>query len=111
MESVENISEYHSVFAQSIITTMNAMINDDEKEAKKLMRYMINYAYTQYKESTDVNLSCEAIQKEVEAMDLEKKNAQQLTTMMSYYQAKAKMKPVQVSDMKARVYNRIRGRI
>lgn len=111
VESIENVNEYHSVFAQSIATAMNALMNyNDDKVARKLMMFTINYAFTQYTETKDPDMLVENIIELRKKLNLSNLSTDDMITMMSYYQAKAKMKPVQLSDGKARLWQRLKNR-
>lgn len=111
-ETIENVNEYHGVWAGSLVTIMNILANrPEEKDANRLMRFCIRFAFVQYQENLDPTISYENIVKLLDGMELENKDAKQLTSMLAFYQAKAKMKSVQTSDGKARLWQRLRGRL
>ena len=111
IESVENISEYHNVFAQSIVSTMNAVIAEKDHIQKELAKYCIEYAYTQYRESSSSELSWQDILKEIKELQLDKKSKTELNVLMAYYQAKAGMKANQITKHRAQIYEKIRAEL
>jgi len=110
MESIENVNDYHSVFARSIETCLNALLNKGEKEAKIALIFNIRYSYVQWKDLIEPEISLTDIEKELEDLKLSDLKTEQLISMMSYYNAKAKMKPVQNTDQKAKVFEKLRNR-
>ena len=111
IETQENVNEYHTVFANTITSFFNAVLGNRDKDAKKLLINMIEYAYTMAKEDEDSEIECHEIFKEVQALKLDDKNLDELTVMMAYYQSKAGMKPVQTRNVRAAQYQRIRNRL
>jgi hypothetical protein len=111
MESIENINEYHSAMAGMIATTVSTVVNKQTDQSRAIMEWIIRFAYTQYRENKEPELTVDALLKEIEEMRLDKRSLPELTVLMSYYQAKAKMKPVQTNDGKAPLWNRLKGRL
>lgn len=107
MEDIENVNDYHSVFARIIETSLNAMLNKGPKEAKYAMIFSIRYAYVQWKDMIDPEVKLETIEKELDDLKLNELDVDKLTSMMSYYNAKAKMKPVQSADGSAKIFRRL----
>lgn len=107
MEDIENVNDYHSVFARIIETSLNAMLNKGPKEAKYAMRFSIRYAYVQWRDMLDPEVTLDTIEKELDALKLDELDENKLTSMMSYYNAKAKMKPVQSADGSAKIFRRL----
>lgn len=110
MESIENVSDYHSVFARTIETTLQALLSRSPSEARMAMKFCIQYAYVQWKDSNDSEISFDTIKKEIESLKLDVQELDNLILMMSYYNAKANMKPVQNSDQKAKIFERIKNK-
>jgi len=107
MEDIENVNDYHSVFARIIETSLNALLNKGSKEARYAMIFSIRYAYVQWKDMIDPEVKLETIEKELDDLKLNELDVDKLTSMMSYYNTKAKMKPVQSADGSAKIFRRL----
>lgn len=110
MDTIENVPEYHEVFAKSISVVIDDIRNKDPKEARKTLTFCIQFAYTQWRSETDPDITQEILFKELEKLSLEKKSQDELVIMMGLYFSKAGIKPVQIHQNRAKVFGRVRGR-
>lgn len=105
MQSLENIESYHQVFASSLAEIISKIAIKDFESAKALIRYNIWYAYAMHS-CEDPETQIKTINEGISKMKLDKMDLPELVVMMTYYQSKAGLKPVQERDMKARMFER-----
>lgn len=124
-----NINEFHSVWADSLVSIINHLANE-ESTAKKIMIFNIRQAYILYRmDNVDQRSSLAqklalvrqdqtlvkkygsidydyVLQEELTNMGLEKMSAEQLQIKMFTYMTLAGIKPVQNPPQKAATYSR-----
>ncbi len=110
MESYDNNPEYHDVFASSMKLVMTALLQNDNKEAKELLRFNIRYAFVLYREEEDSEAKVKDILKEFKELKVGSMELEELIITMTYYQAKAGMKPVLVSKPSDSVFDKFSKR-
>lgn len=110
-ESIENVTAYHDVVATSTGTYLSLSVNKDNEPARRLIKNLINQAFTAYMENQNKELTVDQMYKEYIKLKLDEKNMDELTTYMFYFQAKAKYSGVQTYDGKARIWQRMQGRL
>lgn len=106
LESVENIETYHQVFATSMAQVISLLARKDNEQALVLIKYNIWYALSMWRVDEDAEITPEKIDKLIEKLDLDHKKLPQLVVLMTYYQSKAGLKPVQERDLRARMFER-----
>lgn len=130
-ERTENLTEYHGVVAESIISIINLIGKGDTQNAKKVLKFDIIQAYVLYRmdnveERTRLESKIDASKPEFKDLATVLKNetitflktfqteADPLDTMvidMFIYQSLAGIKPVQNVKQRARGYERIKTRL
>jgi hypothetical protein len=108
IQTVENIESYHNVFAQLLSEYFNAIGRANDEGAKKLAVVAITYAYTMYICDVDPDITPEKITAVIKKMTNGKKDLDELSVLMTYYQSKAGLKPIQSINEKARMFERFR---
>jgi hypothetical protein len=106
LESVENIETYHEVFAASMREVIALISRKDTDQAKVLIKYNIWYALSMWMVDENAELTPEKISKEITKLDLDHKQLPELVVLMTFYQSKAGLKPVQERDLRARMFER-----
>jgi len=116
MQTIENLNEYHQVMAGTITTILNQITNLDQtdlnktEQVKNLIILVINYVFTQYMENEYPEKKYQEIKAELDKLELKHQSLEDLAIIMAFYQAKAKMKPVQITERRARLFEQIRGK-
>ena len=105
-DSIENIDSYHAVFADSLREIIKALSVKDPDLPKILIKYNIWYAFSMWMCDEHPETTPKDISAEIEKLGLEKKDMPQLVVIMTYYQNKAGLKPVQERDMRAKMFRR-----
>lgn len=106
VEGVENLESYHNVFASSLREVVLALARKDSDQARILIQYNIWYAVSMWMVDEDPKAAPERISAVIEKLDLGKKTLPQLVVIMTVYQSRAGLKPVQERDMRARLFER-----
>jgi len=132
IQTTKNIPEYHSVFADSLVSTINKLGSGDESSARKILTFTIRQAYVLYRMDTqsqrievdrrlgelrkeyDINKSkskyppgYDAVMKEeLDVMNLEKVSIEELEIKLFTYMTLAGIKPVQSNQQRAGGYER-----
>lgn len=117
METIENREQYHDVVAQSLTAINTAISNKQHEQAALMVKCNIVYAYSLAALDKDGTLELMGgkdkndLLEKVKALKLDKENdILKLYTMMTYYQHKAGIKPVQRNIMKGEAFERLRAR-
>ena len=99
MEHRDANPEWQDVFASSMRLLINALLQNQTEHANRVFRFNIRYALTIYMEDENPDVKISEIEQKLKEMELSKKNEEELSVIMTYYQAKAGLKPVQVNRM------------
>ena len=110
IDAFENLEEYHAVFAEGLRMIANALHEDDESAARRLMIYLIRYAYTTWRVDEDDELTDGDIGDELAALEMDRMDIDRLQVKMFYYMSKAGIKPVQSYD-KPSTFDMVRSRM
>jgi len=135
ISQVRNITEYHSVFADSLISIVNMLGKSNESDARKIMVFNIRQAYILYRmddqrQRPDLETKVTAmynawvleskikkdkgtppsyvdvLNDELEAMKLDDMKVPELEICMFVYMSLAGIKPVQNTAQRAAGYSR-----
>jgi len=134
MQSTRNLTEYHSVFADSIYSTINKLGTGDESAAKKIMTFILRQAYVLYRMDTqaqrievdarlnemrmDYNKMSQSkrskyppgydavLKEELDAMQLDKCTIEELEIKLFAFMTLAGIKPVQNNQQRAGGFER-----
>lgn len=104
----ENILSYHDIVANSFSAIINTIQNGQQSEAKKIIRFNIQQAYTLVKMNEDQNRDPMEVYESYKDMIKDKDDIDELTVLMFAWQSKAGIKPVQVHQQRAHTYERLR---
>lgn len=133
LQTTRNLNEYHSVFADSLISIINKMATS-EADARKIMLFNVRQAYILYRMDTptqrtqlDAKLAHEqelhakgqskikgtvtinydhVLKQELDEMTLEKLSTEELQVKMFTFMTLAGIKPVQNTQQRAGGYQR-----
>lgn len=90
----QNIYVYHSVFAQALSAIFQAIVDKNEKEARRLIELNIIYAKS-------------LLDKKIDVEELKRKSLEELLEIMVKEHRDAKLIPVQVFDYNS-FYNKLK---
>lgn len=105
VDTLENREQYHDVIASSIGDINRLLANKQASEAVQILKCNIVYAFclSEMDDSVaraDANMSSDKLLEHVEALKLkEKHDVLELYSLMTYYQFKAGIKPIQRERM------------
>lgn len=108
MYGTENVPEIQSVFASSISTAMTAVAGED-KRVKQILIFNITYAYSMVKSDDDEDPV--KIDKALKTMKLQDKEWTELLVLMTYWQSKAGIRPMQTHLPVARTFKKIEDKL
>jgi len=116
MESVENIPEYHDFISRSMTALIECLANNKVKEAKQLLKFNIEYAYTlvETKEENMDNSPAKVavdILRTIRKMELDEKEIDELVVLMTTYQSLAGLKPTQHLKLGADKFAKVRKKL
>lgn len=115
MDTLNNLPPYHMMFAQTQVEIVNQLCKDNPEIAKKILIHNIIYAYTLIKsdEQEKVNQTVEfdTVKNEITIMKLSEKSWEDLLMLMVIYQAKAGIKPTQISSTTSALFDRMKPRL
>ncbi len=114
MESIENIPEYHSFISQSMTALVECLANNRTQDAKRLLKFNIEYAYTlcRTKEvGDDPTKVIGNIRKEIKEMKLDDSEIDELVIRMTTYQSIAGLKPTQHMKLEADTFSKVKPRL
>jgi hypothetical protein len=133
-QTVRNLPEFHSVWADSLISILNKLLLD-EGQAKKIMVFNIRQAYILFRMDTpaqrvqldgllakEIDLQSKnkskfkgafsydhLLKRELDEMDLEKASVEELEIKMFTYMTLAGIKPVQNTQQRAAGFAKFSG--
>lgn len=125
MDRIENLTAQHDVIAQSINSIIWNLSKDNQQEnAKEIVKHNIVQAYIYNMSQAAMNTKdpkakenlrnlVDEVQffKEIQKMELDKKSLRELLIIMYSFQAKAGIKPIQVYNRKANVFDEMGSKL